>query len=97
MYQLSDSSDLICREGDMGTQSTLKLKQRFALVVAFAFAVAAAFMSISMYGDLRIDGAISTELVVFKAVSVAVSILFCATNVKMAMLAREDRLSAETA
>lgn len=80
----------------MARQTTLKLKQQFALVVAFAFAVAAVFISISVYGDLRAEVAMSTTLIVFKALSVGVSMLFFAANAKMAMLAREDRMSAES-
>ncbi|WP_370280877.1 hypothetical protein [Pontibacterium sp.] len=81
----------------MAKQSALKFKQLFALVVASAFAAAAVFMGVSMYGDLNAEGAASTAMVVFKAVSVGVSILFCAANAKMAMLAREERMSAEAA
>ncbi|MCO4757013.1 MAG: hypothetical protein KC477_03280 [Oceanospirillaceae bacterium] len=94
---MSDLIDQISKESEMAKQSALKFKQLFALVVASAFAAAAVFMGVSMYVDLNAEGTATTAMVVFKAVSVVVSILFSVANAKMAMLAREERMSVQTA
>jgi len=81
----------------MAKQSALKLKKLFALVVSVAFAMAAVFMSFSMYMDLAGEGGATTAMIVFKAVTVIVSLLFCAANAKMASLTKEELASTQAA
>lgn len=74
----------------MAKQFALKAKQRLAALISVAFAVAAVFMGLSVYADLSVNGGASTATIVFKVVSVGVSVIFCVANIKMASSAKKE-------